>query len=247
MKQEKVYIYGRHALKEALLYSPQVIDRVFLSEKQDDKKLRNTIKNAGILLSPLGSDKKGISDSAVHQGVIARISLNKLVMPYENFIKNFKINSDTSVLILGEIQDPHNVGAIIRSAVAFGVSAVLIPQHNQAHITGAVVKVSAGMVFKIPLVEIGNINNVIRNLKNKGFWIYGLDEKADQNITDESFDQPTVFILGNEAKGIRQKTLELCDTLISIPINPKCESLNVAASTAVAIFAWSQQHPQSLK
>ena len=208
------------------------------------------IKKAGITFSDLGKekkDKRGINDSVAHQGIIGKISLDKLIRPYQEFIKDFKINNDTLILILGEIQDPHNVGAIIRSAVAFGASAILIPKHNQAPITSTVIKVSVGMAFQIPLVEVGNVNQIVRDLKDKGFWIYGLDEKADQNITDESFDQPTVFILGNEAKGIRQKTLELCDTLISIPINPKCESLNVAASTAVAIFAWSQQHPQSLK
>ena len=148
---------------------------------------------------------------------------------------------------MGELQDPHNVGAIIRSAAAFGVSGVLMPEHNQAPITGAVVKVSAGMAFRIPLVRIGNINTVIRDLKERGFWVYGLDGEAKTSIVDESFDAPTVFILGNESKGIREKTAELCDVMLSIPMHPQCESMNVASSTSVALYAWSAKHPNALK
>ena len=160
----------------------------------------------------------------------------------DEFAKGLKINNNTALVLLDEIQDPHNVGAIIRSAAAFGISGVLIPEHNQAPITGAVVKVSAGMAFRIPLVAIGNINNTIRDLKKRGFWVYGLDGSSKKSISGESFDAPTIFILGNEAKGIRQKTRELCDALVSIPIDSKCESLNVAASAAVALYAWSAKH-----
>lgn len=248
MKQDKIYIYGKHALKEALYCSPQVVDKIFLAKEVDDLDLKNAIEKSGITVSSLGSKNgiKDIKDSASHQGVIGRVSLNKLIHPYEDFIKNLKINKDTSLLILAEIEDPHNVGAIIRSAAAFGVSGVLIPQRKQAPITGAVVKVSAGMAFRVPLVEIGNINSVIGDLKKRGFWIYGLDGDAKQTISDESYDKPSVFILGNEAKGIRQKTLELCDALISIPIDSRCESLNVAASTAVMLYEWSSHHKEAL-
>ena len=157
------------------------------------------------------------------------------------------ITDDTSLLILGELEDPHNVGAIIRSAAAFGVSGVLIPQHNQAPVTGAVVKVSAGMAFRVPIVSVGNINNTVRDLKDKGFWVYGLDGEAEQTVSGETYEKPSVFILGNEGRGIREKTREMCDILLSIPMNPQCESLNVAASTAVTLFAWSSQHPKALE
>jgi len=248
MKQNKIYIYGKHALMEALANAPQVLDRVFLAEEKADAELQDALKAAGITASSLGSGKtsKGI-DSAVHQGIVGRVSLERLIRPYKEFINDLEIDSDTALVLLGEVEDPHNVGAIIRSAAAFGVSGVLIPKHNQAPVTGAVVKVSAGMAFRVPIVGIDNINSVVRDLKNKGFWIYGLDGSAEQTISGESYDKPTVFILGNESKGIRQRTRELCDTLISIPINSKCESLNVAASAAVTLFAWSAQHPQALK
>lgn len=248
IKQHKIYIYGKHALLEALECVPQIVEKVFLAQGKDDKDLQNALKRAGIKPSSLGSSKglKDVGDKVAHQGIIGKISLNRLMRGYEEFIDKLKITPDTALLILGEIEDPHNVGAIIRSAAAFGVSGVLIPQHKQAPITGAVVKVSAGMAFRIPLVEIGNINMVIRDLKKRGFWIYGLAGGSKNNISSEEFNEPSVFILGNEAKGIHQKTRELCDSLISIPINPRCESLNVAASTATTLYAWSTQHPKAL-
>ena len=148
---------------------------------------------------------------------------------------------------MGELQDPQNVGAVIRSSAALGISAVFIPEFNQAPVTGSVVKVSAGMAFRIPLVKIGNINNVLRDLKKKGFWIYGLEGTAKESLEDQKFEEPTVFVLGNESKGIREKTSEICDIMLRIPMNSRCESMNVAASTAIALYEWSTKHPKALK
>jgi len=260
MTQDKVYIYGKHAVVEALQYAPKALKKIFLSPQATDAKIKELINKLGVPTAPLASGRelRDISGSEAHQGVIGLMSLRGLMRQYDEFINGpasspaspnrgesqggLKINNDTALVLLDEIQDPHNVGAIIRSAAAFGISGVLIPEHNQAPITGAVVKVSAGMAFRIPLVAIGNINNTIRDLKKRGFWVYGLDGSSKKSISGESFDAPTIFILGNEAKGIRQKTRELCDALVSIPIDSKCESLNVAASAAVALYAWSAKH-----
>ncbi len=108
------------------------------------------------------------------------------------------------------------------------------------------IKVSAGMAFRIPLVSISNVNSVARDLQKRGFWVYGLEGEGDATTTTEKFDRPSAFILGNEGSGLRQKTKELCDNLISIPIHPRCESLNAAAATAVVLSAWSKEHPKAL-
>jgi len=244
MVQNKIYIYGKHAVSEAIVNSPDAIELVSFTSYFDDEALKKVIEagagKAGIKIGTFEPNKppKDFDVSATHQGVIALISLDKLMKPFKEFLAGLKVGTDTSLVILGEIQDPQNVGAVIRSASAFGLGAVLIPEHNQAPITGTVVKVSAGQAFRIPLVSVGNINNAVRDLKAKGFWIYGLDETATTSIVDEKFDAPTVFILGNEAKGLREKTRELCDILLSIPMSPRCESLNAAASAAVAFYAW---------
>lgn len=259
MAHEKTYIYGRHAVTEALSHTPDAVESIFLAPTMDDNKLLSLINNSGKLVTMLDVAKlpNGFEShngsTPVHQGIIALITLGKIVRPYKEFVDSLekgpdgKVLAKNSLIILGELQDPQNVGAVIRSAAAFGIAGVLIPEHNQAPVTGTVVKVSAGMAFRIPLISIGNINNAVRDLKEQGFWIYGLDGEATQSIATEKFDTPTVFILGNESKGIREKTRENCDILLSIPSHPQCESLNAAASAAVAMYAWSSQHPEALK
>lgn len=247
MKQDKIYIYGKHALTEALRNNPKAVDRIFSASKLDNE-LADLAKAANVRVDQLraGGMPDGIEKNATHQGLIGRVSLRALVRPYKDFIETVTVTPDTCIIVLGEIQDPHNVGAIIRSAAAFGATAVLMPEHNQAPVTGAVVKVSAGMAFRTPLVQIGNVNTTLEDLKKRGFWVYGLDGSATQSVVDETFEKATVIVLGNEGAGIREKTLELCDIPLSIPMSPDCESLNVAASAAVTLYAWSARHPSAL-
>ena len=244
----KTYVYGKHALTEALIYTPKTIKKVFLAPNINAPELLSLIKRTGAPVAELSKTKLSEKElqSAAHQGVIGLISTEHLIRPYSEFINSLKINNDTFLALLDELQDPQNIGAVIRSAAAFGASAVLIPEHNQGQVTGAVIKVSAGMAFRIPLISIGNVNNTLSDLKKRGFWIYGLIGEAEQNIKEESFNTPAVIILGNESKGIREKTRELCDIRLSIPINSKCESLNVAASAAIAFYAWSIKHPKAI-
>jgi 23S rRNA (guanosine2251-2'-O)-methyltransferase len=99
------------------------------------------------------------------------------------------------------------------------------------------------MAFALPLVQVGNVNIALRDLKEKGFWVYGLTADGDTSLPNEQFTKPSVFVLGNEGRGIREKTEELCDFKLSIPIAPDCESLNASASAAVVLYAWRSQRP----
>lgn len=247
MAQDKIYIYGKHALTEALWHTPKAVKKVFLAPSVDDPALRALVKERGISAGVLGAEDaaRAVGDAS-HQGVIGVIAPNELVVSYDDFAKDLSVGPDTALVLLNEVQDPHNVGAVIRSAAAFGISGVLIPEHDQAQVTGAVVKVSAGMAFRIPLVSIGNTNHTLRDLKERGFWVYGLAGEGSNPLTKEEFTVPAVFVLGNEARGIREKTRELCDVLLSIPMHPQCESLNAAASMAITLYAWSAQHPSAL-
>ena len=242
-----IYIYGKHAVLEAL--EAGMLARALVAPGRKDADLEKRLRAGGAKIAPLEPSKlpREIDKEAVHQGVVGVISSLKLVADYKDFIQKLEVTPDTSLVIFGEVQDPHNVGAVIRSAAAFGVSGVLIPEHNQAQVTGAVIKVSAGMAFKVPLVSIGNVNTIARDLKEKGFWVYGLAGEAEQNLDTEVFDRPTVFIVGNEGEGLREKTREVCDVLLKIPMHSRCESLNVSVSTAVALQAWSRQHGGALR
>ena len=249
MKREIGYIFGKHAVREVLQERPDVVVELHAAADFADERILAAAEFAKVPLRQLNlkNPPRGISSNAAHQGIVAGIYPEKLTVPYKEFIHSLNITNDTGLLVLGEVQDPHNVGAVIRSAAAFGIKAVLIPPHNQAPITGTVVKVSAGMAFRIPLVTIPNVNTALRDLKDRGFWTYGLAGDGTTSTTSETYPKPSVFVLGNEGSGLRPHTKEVCDDLISIPMHPRCESLNAAAATAIVLASWSTHHEAALK
>jgi 23S rRNA (guanosine2251-2'-O)-methyltransferase len=247
-RNEKVYIYGKHALEEALMAAPAVVKKVFLAPDLRDHELRDRLTQLNIPITELSPGKGSAlaGRDAVHQGVIALIDSAALLISLDTLLKSLDLSKNPSLALLAEVQDPHNVGAIIRSAAAFGLSGVLIPEHNQAGITGTVVKTSAGMAFRIPLVAIGNVNHALEVLKGRGFWIYGLAMQGTSTLATEKFDVPTVFVVGNEGAGIREKTLAACDVTLAIPMHTRTESLNAAVSAAVVFYEWSKKHPEAI-
>ncbi len=248
MKSEIEYIFGKHSVREVLFARPDVVTEIHVAADFSDVPLLKLIDKNKLPIKVLNlkNPPRGVSAKAAHQGLVAGIISHKLTVPYKEFKASLSKSPNTAVLVLGEVQDPHNVGAVIRSAAAFGLAGVLIPPHNQAPVTGTVVKVSAGMAFKIPLVTIPNVNTVLTDFQKAGFWVYGLDGKGTTSTVTEKFTRPSVFVLGNEGSGLRQKTKEHCDELISIPIHRRCESLNAAAATAIILASWSAQHPKAL-
>ncbi|HEY4501432.1 MAG TPA: 23S rRNA (guanosine(2251)-2'-O)-methyltransferase RlmB [Candidatus Paceibacterota bacterium] len=246
----KIYIYGKHALTEALRNTPRVIRKVFLAPDLRDTELRILLEKNNIPTATLahGRGSELVGRDTAHQGVIATMDPSTLLVSLDDFLATLPASGSakTAVAVLAEVQDPHNVGAIIRSAAAFGLSGVLIPEHKQAGVTGAVVKASAGMVFRIPLVSIGNVNNTLKVLKEKGFWIYGLAMDGKTTLGTETFDAPAAFVIGNEGVGIREKTLTSCDVTLKVPMHARTESLNAAVSAAVVFYEWSRKHPEAL-
>lgn len=213
MQKEKVYIYGKHAIEEAQAHAPHVL-----------KKVMTDVKGEG------------------HGGYVAIVDTEKLLVPYTTFAQSLQPSAQTAILILGGLTDPHNVGAIIRSAAAFNFSAVLIPESKQAPITGTVAKTSAGMIFRIPLVTITSVEETIRDLQERGFKTYGLAGKGTTVLGTEKFMAPTAFIVGNEGTGLTPEVESACDALLSIPINPRTESLNAAQAATVVMYEWQKTH-----
>ncbi|MCA9354462.1 MAG: 23S rRNA (guanosine(2251)-2'-O)-methyltransferase RlmB [Candidatus Kaiserbacteria bacterium] len=248
MKAEIEYIFGKHAVHEVLKKRPDVVVEVHAAADFSSGSILDLVDSLRINLKILNlkNPPRGVSSKAAHQGIVAGILPEKLTTPYKEFKKTLTATPDSALLVLGEVQDPHNVGAVIRSAAAFGIKGVLIPPHNQAPVTGTVVKVSAGMAFRIPLVTISNVNSTLHDLKEMGFWVYGLEGDGTVSTVTEKYTKPSVFVLGNEGSGLREKTKETCDDLISIPIHPQCESLNAAAATAIVLASWSAQHQEAL-
>ena len=248
MTQNKIYIYGKHAVTEALTSAPQAVLKVHLAKTLEDPKLRELVRRAGVPTEVLDPRRvtSQVEGNAPHQGVVALISLAGITTPFKKFIAEFSPNPDTLVVLQSEVQDPHNVGAIIRSAAAFGAAAVLMPNAKQAPVSGAVVRASAGMAFRVPLVVLDNMQQAIAELKKKGFVVYGLAAQSKHPVAGEPFAAPALMIFGNEAHGVAPAARALCDTMLSIPMSPRAESLNVAASAAVALYAWSLRHAKAL-
>lgn len=247
-KVEIEYISGKNVAREVLRERPDVVVEAHVAADFSDESLLRLLDKSGTKLKILNLKNlpRGVSANTSHQGIVIGIVAEKLTVTYEQFKQTLSKEAGVALLVLGEVQDPHNVGAVIRSAAAFGVAGVLIPPHNQAPVTGTVVKVSAGMAFRIPLITISDVNTALLDLQSLGFWVYGLEGDGTTSTVTEKFSRPSVFVLGNEGSGLWEKTKEICDELISIPIHPQCESLNVAAATAIVLASWSAQHQQAL-
>ncbi len=245
-----VYLYGKNPLQEAILAhkrgSPLTIEKLFLTKEisQDPSivsylqtyKLETEIVTSSEIESMVGRN-------AIHQGICALLKEHLLYTPLEQVLAKIKISSTNNLFVLlDELEDPHNVGAIIRSASAFGAQAILLPEHDQVQLNGTVIKSASGMNFTIPIVRIGNINTTLRKLKDEGFWIYGLTGNGDTKLNETTFDSNTILVVGSEGSGIREKTLELCDFKVSISTSELCESLNASNATAVTLYEWRKQN-----
>ena len=251
-----IYIYGKHAVVSALTHKPGCVLSIFLDpakrEEKDWKDLLSKaqsekVKSGGKFeihdFEPNNLPKDALEQLpsfGTHQGVLARINAEALMLDGKDYIKNFEVKDNSCFIVLGEITDVQNVGSIIRSASGLGIDGVIIPEHNQAQITGSVIKVSAGNAFVVPLLSVGNVNQTIELLKNKGFWVYGLDMHGD-NLYTENFSKPSAFVVGSEDTGLREKTGENCDQILSIPTHPRCESFNAAVSTAMVLSEYRRQ------
>ena len=244
----KTYLYGKNPLQEAILFSKRKgampLEEVFITKAAEaDSAIMSLLQANKISYSIITSHEieSIVGKSAVHQGVLASLNRAVLYTPLEQVLETISLEKQPLFVLIDELQDPHNVGAIIRSAVAFGASAILIPEHDQTQITGTVIKASAGTAFSIPLVHIGNVNTTLLKLKEKGFWIYALTGDGETSLTSVAFDAPSVIVIGSEGSGIAKKTLEHADFRLSIPIDPLCESLNASNAVAVTLYEWRKQ------
>jgi 23S rRNA (guanosine2251-2'-O)-methyltransferase len=241
-----LYLYGRNPLEEALKSGKnRLVERVFLTPATEaDGKIVGLLQKHGIKherVTPQEMESM-TGREATHQGVCAELNEKFLYTSLEEALLKAE-NSPTRPLfvLLDELQDPHNVGAIIRSAAAFGASGILMPEHDQVQITSTVIKTSAGAVFALPVIHITNVNTTLRNLKEKGYWTYALVGDGDTKLKNAEFDTPMVLVIGNEGEGIRPKTIEVCDFKLAIDIDPRAESLNASNAVAVALYEWNKQ------
>ena len=233
------FIWGKHSVL-ATLESGRPINRIWCtSEVRSSEKffiLLKEIKNKGVLVEEVTWSRiSQITRGAIHQGIALQVSYTK-TLPLKELICLSKVNKTTPVLIcLDGITDPHNVGAIIRSAEAFGCSGLILPQRRSAGITGTVSKVAAGALENLPISRVINLNRSLQSLKDEGFLVVGLSEKAKDTIYKFKENVPLVIVIGSENKGISLITQKYCDYLMKIPLIGRTTSLNASVAAGICI------------
>lgn len=236
-------IEGKNPVMEALRSDAQ-IDTILISREAAQGSMNKVLELAkakNILVKNVDKallDK--LSENKRHQGIIAE------AMEYEykeiDDILDFAKQKGEKpfVIILDEITDVHNLGAIIRTAECLGAHGVIIPKRRAAQVNGVVAKSSAGAVEFLPVARVTNIVNAIEELQKKGLWIYGAD-MAGNNVGDEKFDVPVGLVIGSEGAGIGRLVKEKCDTLVKIPMKGKINSLNASCAASIIIYEVMKQ------
>ena len=235
---DKEVIAGRNAILEAIK-SGREINKILFQEGIEKGRLKSIFAIANekkIICQEVPKRKLDNSTTERHQGVIAYVA------PYAYFeldevVNNLEINKDTTLLILDHIEDPHNLGAIIRTAEASGVKAIIIPKRRAAVVSQTAVKASAGAIEHMPVIRVSNLTDAIKKLKEKGFWIAGttLAERSE-DYTKIAKDVPLAIVIGNEGEGMSKVVTNECDFLYHLPMLGKIHSLNASVAAGIIMY-----------
>lgn len=231
-------IVGVQPVREALR-AGQPLDRVLIAKGGAAGRVQEIIELCRSRAIALRFEPKRaierLAPGTTHQGVVAI----PLTQPYADPAKAFA--NASCVVILDGVEDPQNLGAIVRTALCAGADAVVIPERRAAGLNETVIKASAGAALRLPVVRVGNIRRQIEELKQRGFWIYGLDAGGQHEYDQIDYALPTAFVLGAEGKGLHEHVRRQCDFLVRIPLQGPVASLNVSVAAGVVLFEWRRR------
>ena len=176
-----------------------------------------------------------LSSAKSHQGVVA-LGAAKQYAELDDVAPQSKL-----LVVLDGVEDPHNLGAVIRTAHAAGAGAVIIPERRAVGLTDTVAKAAAGALEYLPIVRAGNVNQTLRSLKDMGYFIYGIDERGETDYNQVDWSEHSVVVMGAEGKGLHELVKKNCDMLVRIPMAGKIASLNVSVATGIVLFSWSSR------
>lgn len=237
-------IAGRHAVKE-LLRSNSDINKIYMQDTANKSQLKEILdmaKEKRVVVSMVPKNKiDGLTEER-HQGVVALVSAHEY-MPLEELMENIQ-GKDANIIILDGLEDPHNLGSILRTCDAVGFDAVIIPKRRSVQLTDTVAKTSTGAIEYVPVVRVTNINQTIEKLKENNFWVVGSDGSGNMDYREMNASGNTALVVGGEGEGISKKTLEKCDFIVKIPMAGEITSLNASVSAALLMYeVYRQQHP----
>jgi 23S rRNA (guanosine2251-2'-O)-methyltransferase len=233
-----VILSGIHPVLEALRGN-RPLERILVAKGSGGPRVQEVIDRARERSTPVRFEPRASLDrlagSAAHQGVVA-LGATQQYTELDDLIEKAKL-----LVVLDGVEDPHNLGAIIRTAHAAGADAVVIPERRAAGLTDVVGKAAAGALEHLPVARVVNVNRALEKLKERGFWIYGVDERGDEDYSQTDYAAPAVFVLGGEGKGLHEVVRRHCDAVVRIPMAGAISSLNVSVAAGVVLFDWKRR------
>lgn len=232
-------IEGRNAVIEALRAGTQ-IDKIFIMKGEVDTALghiASTARSQGIVVADADKRKlDGMSRTHAHQGVIALAAVREYVSVDDILADAAAKNESPLIVVCDEISDPHNLGAIIRTAECAGAHGVVIPKRRSAGLTAVVAKTSAGAVAHVPVARVPNIPALLKDLKKQGVWVFGTAADGTTALYDADLKGPAAIVIGSEGDGMGRLVAETCDFKVRIPMRGKLNSLNASAAAAILLY-----------
>lgn len=231
-KQHIDYIYGKNPIREAI--ASKRLKSVYVSEGFSDSIFLELIKKNNVPITKKTIQELNSMVDGVHQGLVGEIK------PYEycsldEIIHIAKKQENPIIVILDGINDPHNLGAILRSCDVFGVSGVIVKKHNQVSLSSTVAKTSAGAINYVKVCQVSNLSNAIERLKDEGYWVVSTDGSGNYNYQDLKYDFKVALIVGSEGEGISQLLLKNSDFIVKIPMQGHVNSLNASVAAAILL------------
>ncbi len=240
-KKSNEIIYGIHAVEAAIRKQPENVLQVFVQQGRNDNRVKtilNLAKNSGVSLQSITNDRlKEKCPRARHQGVVAEIRHSKSnTVTLEAILEKDQL----LLLVLDEVQDPHNIGACLRTADAVGVDAVIVSKNRSPALTPVIRNVASGAAETVPYIMVSNLARALEKIKDSNVWVMGTSGDTERTIYDACSNlknnQSLALVMGSEGKGMRRLTREACDELVSIPMQGSVESLNISVATAVCLY-----------
>ncbi len=242
---KNIFIYGRKPILEALQQRPDEIEKIFIKNSIQPSTISEITDLISENLIPVSKVPQVKIDNLVgrvnDQGFVALMSIVK----YTNFfdwVETLDQSNNPAVLLLDGIEDPHNFGAILRTAAAAGISAVIVSGQGQAPVNATVFKTSAGTAGRIPIIRVHDSNQGIKDLTAAGFEVVALSGTATKTVWEKEFNKPVAFLIGNEGRGIDKNILKKCSDSVTLPMTNDVESLNASVSAGLVCYEWKRRH-----
>jgi len=231
---------GIHAVREAL-EAGSAFDRIVIAKGRQDSRVEEIVQLARSRGIAVRFEDRGqldrLANTRDHQGVVA-IAAARAPVTLEDIVTHANQSKSQRglIVLLDGVEDPHNLGAIIRTALASGAHGVVIPERRAAGLTDTVARASAGALAHLPVAKVTNLSRAMEDLKQAGYWLVGLDEAAAKSYTDVDYTSPTGIVMGGEGGGLHELTRKHCDFVVSLPTSGPVKSLNVSVATGVVLF-----------